>query len=130
MKNICGEKLTLVVVLLTIMLVTNGKSETAENPRCGYIDKSGNYVIQPNFSRAHSFSDGLAAVAIGNKWGLIDKSGKFVVQPKYDLVYPFSEGLAAVVVNGKIENARGRVTSQVSGPPLIPPIGPPLAGLV
>ena len=37
----------------------------------GFIDKTGHYVINPQFDGASSFSDGLAAVRIGDKWGYI-----------------------------------------------------------
>ena len=39
--------------------------------KVGFIDKTGHYVINPQFGLAHSFSDGLAAVRIGSKWGFI-----------------------------------------------------------
>ena len=41
----------------------------------GFIDKTGSFVINPEFDSAESFSDGLAAVRIGDyetgKWGFI-----------------------------------------------------------
>ena len=37
----------------------------------GFIDKTGHYVINPQFDLADSFSDGLARVRIGDKWGYI-----------------------------------------------------------
>ena len=53
----------------------------------GYIDKSGKIVIEPQFDDASSFSEGLAAVCLGDycplrgKWGYIDKSGEYVWEP-------------------------------------------------
>lgn len=68
----------------------------------GYIDKSGDMVIPPQFYMARSFSEGLAAVAIGEfqseMWGFIDTTGAMVVQPQFRDVKDFSEGLAAVQV--------------------------------
>ncbi|HIO50419.1 TPA: WG repeat-containing protein [Candidatus Poribacteria bacterium] len=47
-----------------------------------YIDKTGKYVINPQFDSAGNFSEGLAPVRIGDdktgKWGCIDKTGKFL----------------------------------------------------
>src|SRR5882724_3631450 len=42
--------------------------------KAGYIDKTGKLVIQPQYegSSASSFSEGLAAVEVGDKWGFID----------------------------------------------------------
>ena len=41
----------------------------------GFIDKTGHFVINPQFGLANSFSDGLAQVRIGDdetgKWGYI-----------------------------------------------------------
>lgn len=68
---------------------------------CGYIDKTGAVVIQPQFDFAEPFSEGLAAVGMvaGREnalFGYIDATGTWVVRPQYDFVGPFSEGLAAV----------------------------------
>src|SRR5689334_12602333 len=68
-----------------------------ENGRCGYVDKSGNRVINPQFERAEPFSSGFAAVRLG-KWGYIDNSGKFAINPQFDRATSFSEGLAAVEI--------------------------------
>ena len=47
-------------------------------------DKTGKFVINPQFDNAASFSDGLARVEVGNKWGYIDKTGKFEINPQFD----------------------------------------------
>jgi len=65
----------------------------------GFIDKMGKVVIEPEYSFADSFSEGLAAVvgdAATGKYGYIDKEGKIVIQPTFDFADKFSEGLAAV----------------------------------
>jgi len=48
----------------------------------GYINKSGEWVILPNFSYAYPFNDdGIAQVSYAdNTWGLIDKNGKSLVK--------------------------------------------------
>jgi len=70
--------------------------------RWGYIDKVGEFVVNPQFHDARGFSDELAAVKVGGektgKWGYIDKTGKLVIVPRFDDVLPFSEGLAAIRV--------------------------------
>jgi len=35
--------------------------------KCGYIDKDGKYIINPQFDGARNFSDGLAIVETGDK---------------------------------------------------------------
>jgi hypothetical protein len=71
----------------------------------GFIDKTGHYVINPQFDSAEPFSDGLAAVRIGGwetgKFGFIDKTGHIVINPQFDFVSAFSDGLAAVRIGSK-----------------------------
>jgi hypothetical protein len=50
----------------------------------GYIDKTGKFVINPQFDFARDFSEGLAAVKIGGKCGYINKTGKIVIKPQFD----------------------------------------------
>src|ERR1041384_2177978 len=59
----------------------------------GYIDATGKLVIQPQYDCTFPFSEGLAAVCVGNKIGYIDTAGKLIIQPQYDFAYPFSDGL-------------------------------------
>jgi hypothetical protein len=49
----------------------------------------------------YKFSEGLAAVKLGDKWGYIDRRGRVVVSPRFDSANNFSEGLAVVEVNKK-----------------------------
>lgn len=73
-----------------------------ESANLGYVDRTGTWVIQPQFVGAYDFSEGLAAVAVGTtdamKWGYIDKKGAWVIEPQFDYAYDFSDGLAAVQV--------------------------------
>lgn len=93
---------------LAIFRLTDGS-------RLGYINTKGKVVIAPIWNEALDFSEGLAAVAVGDdensKWGFIDSTGKVVIEPQYDEVTPdvgdlslyedikdgyFKEGLATV----------------------------------
>lgn len=67
----------------------------------GYLDKSGEQVINSVFTRAFDFQLGRARVVNNRKTGLIDKRGNFIMKPKvYDLVFPFDEfGMAQVREN-------------------------------
>jgi len=67
----------------------------------GYIDKSGGWVISPQFDAAEQFSEGLAAVQIAGKYGYIDKRGDWIIPPQFDRAEQFSEGLAAVKIAEK-----------------------------
>ena len=93
----------------------------------GYIDRSGNLVIQvqePLDTKSFrvlyqdkdlTFSEGLLPVTQNDKSGFMDKAGKQVIPPRYNNVHPFSEGLAAVA----LENKYGYIDR--SGKMVIPP---------
>ncbi len=77
----------------------------------GYINKSGEWTIEPQFDEACAFQkNGYAIVGIETKndkglktmiYGLIDKSGSYVIEPQFDLLYPFDDnGLALAKDNG------------------------------
>lgn len=65
------------------------------------FDKDGKPIFETNldvekFSSDIGFSEGLAAVLIGNYYGFIDKAGKIAIKPHFDFAQQFSEGFAAV----------------------------------
>ena len=70
-----------------------------EEPKWGYIDTAGNWVLEPQFTGALSFTEGLAAVDIGDDqrpaWGYIDKKGNLVIEAKFEAAGMFSEGVAS-----------------------------------
>lgn len=71
------------------------------NDKRGYINRTGNIVIEPKWGGAKGFSEGLAVVATytdGYKEGYINTKGEIVVEPQYPQASDFSEGLAAVGV--------------------------------
>jgi hypothetical protein len=67
----------------------------------GYLDLMGNLVIEPQFSQAEAFGEGVAPAQIGDKYGYIDRAGKFTIDPQYESAEPFQNGLAQVVLGGK-----------------------------
>lgn len=76
-----------------------------QNGKWGFIDKTGQVKIAPQFDQAEGFSEGLAPVGFGErdmiKWGYIDKSGQIIMDPVFQRAYPFSEGMAAVEMKGR-----------------------------
>ena len=67
----------------------------------GYMDKSGERVISPQFNSAGKFSDGVAKITTGDgKYGFIDKTVRIISQ-LFDFMDDFSEGLARVKLNRK-----------------------------
>lgn len=92
----------------TLELLLSGLSE-----KCGFVDRAGRLVIEPQFDAAGRFSEGLAPVRVGpnekvlgdpdaGKWGYVDKTGRLALPLQYAHADEFSEGLAAVRVGKKV----------------------------
>ncbi len=70
--------------------------------RWGYINADGRVVIQPQFSAASHFEDGVAAVRSSSwGWGFIGPDGEYVIEPQFSSARGFSEGVAAVRFDGR-----------------------------
>ena len=64
----------------------------------GYLNAAGEFAIEPQFTLALPFAEGLAPVRDKNgKYGYIDHAGKYVIAPQFEEAFAFSEGLAQVV---------------------------------
>ena len=80
-----------------------------QDGRGGYMDRSGNVVVAPQFDRVSRFSEGLAAIEITEeniteeryeaiaKCGYMDERGQIVVEPQFQDAGPFCEDLAYVL---------------------------------
>ncbi|WP_197057315.1 WG repeat-containing protein [Alistipes sp. ZOR0009] len=67
----------------------------------GYVNKKGEYKINPQFKDAQFFRDGLAKVlSVDGKVGYITEDGKYKIPAKFKEGTPFKEGFAFVVVDG------------------------------
>jgi hypothetical protein len=96
-----------------------------ENLRYGFIDRSGQFVIEPKFRDAGCFKGGLAPVITDKGFAYIDKSGRFVTQPgeyitghggNCDDTWPNNaEGLYAVRKNFKVPGAKADDIQRYSG---------------
>ena len=70
----------------------------------GFINFSGDIVIEPIFDEVGDFSEGLAAfstVSSSRKIGFINKNGEVVIRAEFDYVGKFSNGRAYVYDNAK-----------------------------
>ncbi len=65
----------------------------------GYVDSLGEWVIEPAYDDAKSFSLNLAPVCRNGLWGYISASNTTVVEPQYTDAYVFSSSGAAFVKN-------------------------------
>lgn len=105
-----------VVILLVFVLSScgNGKFRAVvkEDGKYGYIDESGDYVINPKYDQAWSFIRGSAVVKENGLYGLIDKDGNYIVEPVYDSIIPFSSSCLIVAqdsVFGFISTGDGKM---------------------
>lgn len=89
----------LAVLFVSTLVYSQELALVRDNDQFGYINKSGEFVITPQFPKAKSFSDGLAPAMKRKQWGFIDKTGAWVIQPEYDKVKPFNSGYALVLVD-------------------------------
>ncbi|WP_321436654.1 WG repeat-containing protein [uncultured Bacteroides sp.] len=81
----------------------NGLGPVKIGGKWGYINKSGEFIIKPQFDHAYEFNDnGLASVDINGRCGYINKFGKLVIEPQFEVAINFdSTGYAEVQQNKK-----------------------------
>ncbi|MBK6766721.1 MAG: WG repeat-containing protein [bacterium] len=72
-----------------------------ESSRWGFMDETGQVVVEPRYAFVDVFTEGLARVKRDEMWGYVDVNGKEVVEPKYERARRFADGLAAVRVDRK-----------------------------
>jgi hypothetical protein len=80
----------------------------------GFVTPDGKVAVDFRFDGVHPFSEGLAAVQVGERWGFIDRSGRLVIPAEFEdgwatppggarggpPIGSFREGLAAVYKDG------------------------------
>ncbi len=81
------------LIVKTIEGFAHGNWKTGS---CWFINKSGNAAISEAYEEALPFSEGLAAVKLGNSWGFIDHTGKIIVDPRFYRIGQFKNGMAPV----------------------------------
>jgi hypothetical protein len=67
----------------------------------GFINTSGEVVIQPQFQDTQEFSEGLCAVRIEGRYGFVNTKGELSIPAIYDYATIFKEGLALVYLDGR-----------------------------
>ena len=79
----------------------NNLFQVTKDGKSGFINDSGQVVIDLEFEGVSSFSEGLARIFVGGKVGFIDTNGNIRIQPKFDSAADFSEGMASAKVGDK-----------------------------
>jgi hypothetical protein len=86
-------------VMLFPIFVRQGRSR--RRFKVGYINQTGNVVIDPKFDDGTNFYEQLASVKVGNRWSIINFAGDFLIQSSKWGWCRFHEGLASISVKGK-----------------------------
>lgn len=63
----------------------------------GFANEKGEYVIDPQYEDAFSFSQSLAAVKVDGMWGYINSYATQIMEPQFNMAFPFFSGKALVV---------------------------------
>lgn len=71
------------------------------NGRWGFIDRSGQLVIEYQYNDAWSFSNHLAAVRVVDTWGYISERNELVIAESLDSAMPFHNHTAQAVFLGE-----------------------------
>ena len=62
----------------------------------GFMTKTGQILVPPQYESVLGFSEGMAAVKMAGLWGFIDRSGKVVIPVQYKEAGSFEGGVARV----------------------------------
>lgn len=77
-----------------------GLARVVKNGKFGYIDKTGEVIIDFDYEDAGHFSQGLAYYANSEgKYGYINKKGEIIISPKYDYAEEFNLNKQAIVAD-------------------------------
>jgi len=82
---------------------SDGLAAVCMDGKFGYINKNGDFVIEPKFDYAGRFSDGLALVLVDGLFGYIDRNGNYVIEPKFAHASSFQNGFAFARMPGKTD---------------------------
>jgi len=74
-----------------------------QDGKLGFVDRTGNWVIRPQFEYASPFANGLASAVQDGKRGFIDRTGNWVIRPQFEFGGSAftANGLASAVQDGK-----------------------------
>ncbi len=70
-----------------------------ENGLYGFVDRSGNNVVENKYQMLYHYQEGFAAFQINNKWGFIDLDGNEIKKAFSPLIWNFKNGYARAVAD-------------------------------
>lgn len=87
----------------------------------GFLDTTMEVLIEPQYKKAASFSDGLAPVRT-HLWGYINPANEMVIEPQFLVAEAFDKGVARVAIQGERRSDRLWGLIDPSGKYLFDPI--------
>jgi hypothetical protein len=90
------------------MRLTEGCLWFEANDKWGLCDKQGEVIVEPTYTEAFPFVEGMAQVYVGGtrdwfdgfleggKWGYVNRAGELAIPARYEFSNDFSDGLAQV----------------------------------
>ena len=85
----------------------NGLAAVRIDGRWGYIDRSGDLVIQPIYTEAASFYGELAEVRVNEAAGIIDRRGRMIISRQFKRIIPFARDVFIAVPLGSSARSDG-----------------------
>lgn len=73
-----------------------------EEGKYGFINQSGDVVIDPQYLEVNEFNEGFAGVRIDGRYGFINSKGELALPAIYDYVGRFQQGIADVYLHGEV----------------------------
>ena len=73
---------------------------TIPSGEMGYINSTGQIVLEPKYKLAGNFSEGLAYVILNKQSGYINKQGDFIILTRPDFAYEFHDNMVVNNQNG------------------------------
>lgn len=95
------EKIAKAIKDLPAIKNPDGLYKFYRHGKWGYKTENGKVIIEPTYSEAFNFKEGLACVELNERCGFINKQGEVVIPIQYDTACSFSEGLASVTKDDK-----------------------------
>lgn len=81
---------------------TEGLFPAGRAGKTGFVNSSGQWVIEPKFEEANNFNDKISTFRNTSTWGLVGMDGNIITDAKWDEIKNFSAGIALAKANGKV----------------------------
>jgi len=78
-----------------------GLFPAGKDGKTGFVNSSGQWVIEPKFDQAANFSEKIASFRNAVHWGLVGIDGTLISEAKWDEIKSFSSGTAVAKAGGK-----------------------------